>query len=307
MKTGWIGLLLVLPTVAHGCAPQAPSAQPSAASRSGLVCPAVQNSREMSGVVRDVGGEAIPNAVVIVVNTWCGALTDSLGRWVLAGAPVDSLILQSSFIGYRRTQMSLSASKNDSSGILISLGRAGEPDSYLPGPIPEAELHGMLEAVIAFYGPRTAVAGDELEQVAAMTGSPAPSRSPAGPTVVLDSAGKSGWNQIPTEWLAEWLADSSIAAMCSSWRTPACRGLGLTSFLRLPTLPRRTAPDTAYVTPWVSVLSVVDCEKDQSMGHMSEELLILIRSGAHWSAQRSPGGLELQGTVMCDPNWKGEP
>jgi hypothetical protein len=159
----------------------------------------------------------------------------------------------------------------------------------------------MLEAVIDYYGPRTAIAGSELDQVAGMTGSPTPTRKTTGPFVVLDSSGRSMWKQIPTSWLADWLATSRIAGVCASWQEPACKGLGLTSFLHLYSLPRRTAADTAYVTPMVSVLSVQDCEKQLSMGHMSEDLLRVTRTGNSWRASIAPGGLELEGTVICEP------
>lgn len=309
MRVSRATLLLLATLLTLACTQQASVAPPTTPSRYSERCPAAPATRMLSGTVVDAGGEPIYLAMVSVVNSRCSTVSDSLGHWVLAGAPLDSLVLHPSFIGYRRALFPLPASEQDSSGIVLRLMRMGEPaaHTYIPGPIPPEDLKGMLEAVISFYGPQAEVAGDELDQVAAMTGSPAPSRGARGPAVVLDSTGKSGWNQIPTQWLAEWLADSSIAAMCSGWRTPACKGFGLTSFLRLPTLPRRTAPDTAYVTPWVDVLSVLDCEKAQSMGHMSEDLLLLTRSADHWVAQRAPDGVELQGTVMCDPNWKGEP
>lgn len=301
MKLGSLGLLLALHTIAPGCAPPAPSAQPSTASQSGLTCPEVPHSRSISGVVRDGGGDPVYLAAVIVIGTRCGTSADSLGRWVLAGAPMDTVVLQASFIGYRTTRLALPASERDSTGVLFRLGRAGEPDIYLPGPIPAEDLRGMLEAVINFYGPRTEAAGNELDTVAAMTGSPPPTRRATGPFVVLDSSGRSIWKQIPTSWLAEWLTTSRIAGVCASWQEPACKGLGLTSFLRLFSLPRRTAPDTAYVTPMVDVLSVQDCETQLSMGHMSEDLLRITRNGQSWSASVAPGGLELEGTVICEP------
>jgi len=307
MKLGSVGLLLSLPALAAGCASQAPSAQPSASSQSGLVCPATPHSRTISGVASDAGGAPIYLAAVIVIGTRCGTSADSVGRWVLAGAPVDSVILQASFIGYRTTRLALPASEGDSTGVLIRLGRAGEPDSYLPGPIPSEDLRGMLEAVISFYGPRTAIAANELDTVAAMTGSPSPSRKVSGPFVVLDSSGRSIWKQVPATWLDEWLTTSRIAGVCASWQAPACKGLGLTSFLHLSTMPRRTALDTAYVTPMVDVLSLQDCEKQLSMGHMSEDLLRITRSGQSWRASVAPGGLELHGTVICDPKALNQP
>lgn len=233
-------------------------------------------------------------------------MADVFGRWELRGVPADSLMIEASFIGYWVSRSPLPASTRDTSGILLRLLRRGAPDpgSYIPGPIPPADLKGMLEAVIAYYGPQTEVVGNELDGIAALTGSPAPSRTGTGPTVVLDSAGKSVWNQIPRAWLVDWIAATRIAAMCTDWRDAACKGFGLTSFLHLSSLPQRTATDTAYVTPMVRVLSVQDCYKAQSMGQMSEDLLQLVRAGARWHARPYSSGGDLHGTVICDPDWK---
>lgn len=298
-------LSMLFPVIALGCTQQAAVTPIPAASPLLSKCPAHAGTRSISGSVVDAGDVPVAFAMVAVLNATCTGTADINGRWVLPGAPAESLMLQASFIGFTRSLVPLPASERDTSGLLVRLLRRSEPDAgaYIPGPVPPEDLKGMLEAVIGFFGPRTEDIGSELDAVAAMTGSPTPSRIGIGPTVVLDSAGTSAWTQIPEDWLVEWLAESRIEGICTGWRDPACREFGLTSFLRLSQLPRRTTLDSAYARVMASVLSVQDCYTAQSMGHFSEEILLVTRTGGSWSAQPGTSGGELQGTLFCDPSW----
>jgi len=299
MRPSFCGLELV--AAALFLTPQICPAQVPASSERTLTCPRLADSRSVSGTVRDVGGAPINLAVVIVLNSHCATQSDSFGRWSLEGVQTTAATLQASFIGYRTTRIALSASEHDTAEVAFRLGRVGEPDRYMAEPIPEADLLAMLDAVIVFYAGKAGAIGNELDTAAAMSGSPPPSRHGGSSAVVIVTTGPSGWLEVPTAWLESHKADGTIAASCDSWSAPECITLGLTTFLELPHLPRRASPDTAFVIVRYDVLSPVDCAQRVSMGHFSEDLLRLTRTGSVWEARVAPGGLQLEGTVMCEP------
>jgi len=92
-----------------------------------------QNARTITGKVTDSGGAALPGANVIVLGTKTGVQTDINGNYTIIVQNPASDILEFSFIGYKKLQ--------------VSVGNQSSVDAVL-----EEEYTGIDEIVVIGYG-----------------------------------------------------------------------------------------------------------------------------------------------------------
>ncbi len=91
--------------------------------------------KKLTGVVKDIKGEPIPGATVIVKGTTIGTITDFNGNFTL-DVPLDAKILAISFVGFKTQEISIS-NKTSFSIIL------------------EEETVGLEDVVVVGYGTQT--------------------------------------------------------------------------------------------------------------------------------------------------------
>ena len=262
--------------------------------------PRPEGTRSLSGEVRS-GGQAIANAQVQVLGTPHQTAADSQGRWHLHAVPTSQVVLQGSFIGYVKSQLEVAASTSDQANLLIELDAYGGPDSSMTEPLPPADIRGVLEALLTYFGPSNYAAAAELAAASTLTDGSPPPRAEPGPSVVLDTLGDSYWKQIPHQWMEDWLQEGRIVAVCGTRDSPGCRDLDLASYLVLKAPPRRTSPDTAYVSVTAYFFSARECNIRHSMGDSYRESVRVVRLEDSWLASSFPGGRWLFATLTCGP------
>jgi TonB-linked SusC/RagA family outer membrane protein len=88
--------------------------------------------KKLTGVVKDIKGEPIPGATIIVKGTTIGTITDGEGNFILQ-VPADSKILVVSFVGYKKQEVEI----GDQTSFSVSL---------------QEEAIGLEEVVAVGYG-----------------------------------------------------------------------------------------------------------------------------------------------------------
>jgi hypothetical protein len=294
--------LAITLSVALACSP--------AAGRTSVLTPATQQpaptkpvaTRTLSGVVRNQWNKGpIANTSVREAGTQHRTTSDAKGSWRLPGLPTTAFVLQGDFIGYQTARFPIPASMTDSTNLVLELVPFGGPDSSMTEPLPWADLQGVLGAIIEYFGPSIATVSDHLAAVAGLVGGPPPPPLPPRPIVVLDSSGVSLWKQVPPEWIADWRAKGRLAAVCADWYAAECQDLGFAAYISLRSLPRRTAPDTAYADVQAHYTSAMACRKELTGGELTQESVRIVRVDLEWRAETFPGGKWLQGSTRCDP------
>ena len=272
-----------------------------------LGCPNSPGSRRLSGLVQNQWSHGpVANARVQVAGTRCETSTNSRGEWLLPRAPVSSLVLQGTFLGYQTLRQSIPGSTLDSAGILLELTPFGGPDSVMTEPLPATDLRPVLEAVINYFGPSSAGVASHLGIAGVLAEGPTPSPLPTTPLIVLDTTRGSAWREIPASWIAEWRASGRIVNVCKNEDDLDCQQLEFAAYVNLRALPRRTAPDTAYAEVASAFVSALDCRQRPTVGEARQESVRIVRHEGVWRGETFPGGLWLQGGIYCVPDDAGK-